>query len=456
MSYRVRLFALAILLVGATVAVVLYVGRASLLSHESDRLDARLCIESRRLAAEPQQAEDTRRLENDLVTKLHLERSDQLAFFVGQVGASGFEFRGGSQQPPNIDAIQWRDRDLGDVVVAGCSVATTLADGDWHWGRMHSGSKVAIVGADLAATHRALGRQLKETLVAIVPLGLGLTALVAWLISAAAIRPVNRLRHAMGQLSTTSLDQRLTGDGEDAEFSELIATYNEMLARLKVSFEQASRFSADAAHELMTPLAILRGRIEEARRQAQPESMQAQWDDLLDEVSRLVAIVRKLLLLSRADAGQLPLERQDVDLSALLRECVADAEMDAAVKVTAHVADGLRVSADPTLLRQLLNNLMTNALRYGAQPGWIRISAAVSGHAICVRLANASAPLSAQDRQHLFDRFYRGDASRTRRTGGSGLGLSIAREIALAHGGSLVLDASPEDEVSLTLTLPGS
>lgn len=453
MSFRTRLFVLALLLVGVVVSAVLYAGWASLLSHESDRLNVRLCIEARRLAQEPRHASEPRRLENDLISKLHLENPTQLSFVVGQAGSTSKEFRGGTP-PPDINAIRWQACEPADGALAGCAVGATGADGEWRWGRMMAGANIAVVGADLAATLGGLRRELMGTLATIIPISLALAALVAWLIAAAAIRPVTRLQDAMVKTRTASLDRRLDDAGEDAEFGELIATYNDMLARLQASFEQASRFSADAAHELMTPLAILRGRIEESRRREENESAQAEWDDLLDEVGRLIAIVRKLLLLSRADAGQLPLERKEVDLSALLHELAADAEMAAVAPMTVQVAEGLRVSADPTLLRQLLNNLMSNALRYCTRPGWIRITGASAGHAVSVCFANASTALSSAERAHLFDRFYRGDASRTRGTGGSGLGLSIATEIALAHGGSLVLDPGPDDEVSLTLTLP--
>lgn len=455
MSFRNRLFLLALLLVAAVISVVIGGGYLALLDHEVQRLDVRLCIEARRLASEPEQGADLRRLENDLVSKLHLEGANQLAFSAGRSSMPGQAFSGTQWARFSRAEPAWTSLASADTTLAGCAVGTWSGEEEsWRLARLASGKNFAVIAADLAASRDALQRQLKGTLATIVPISLALAALVAWLLADAAIQPVTRLRQAMRQIRTSSLDRRLTDTGEDTEFRELIATYNDMLARLEASFAQASRFSADAAHELMTPLSILRGRIEEARRAEESEERQEAWGELLDETGRLIAIVRKLLLLSRADAGQLHLEREDLDLSSLLTELAADAEMARTVDLQVDVAPGLHVQADRTLLRQLLNNLITNALRYCTTPGWIRITARQQPGAVVLRFANTCAPISVAERQHLFERFFRADGSRTRSTGGSGLGLSIAREIAQAHGGTLTLDEGPDNEVSLALTLP--
>lgn len=455
MSFRARIFLLALSLVTVVVAIVVYSGWTSMLGHETHRLEIRMCVEARRLAGEPRRDPDSARLAGDLVTKLHLQEPKQLAFSLES------DLAGASVQTSNWASVQssirpdWRP--LGDVEqsLASCAVGEgTYNAGRWLWARMTGRTGTAIVGVDLGAARQDLRRQMSSTLATVLTVSLVLAILVAWLIAAAAMRPVARLRTAMREIGSASLERRLTDAGEDNEFRELIATYNDMLARLQASFEQASRFSADAAHELMTPLTILRGRIEEARRHEEREATLREWDELLDEVSRLTAIVRKLLLLSRADSGQLNIERQLVDLAVLLRESVDSAQMSSAIDIQAHIESCLTVEADPTLLQQLVNNLLSNALRYCTVPGWIRIEGKCDGSKVVVRIANASAPLSAETRSHLFERFYRSDSARTRQSGGVGLGLSIAREIAVAHGGSLVLDNVPENEVSLTLRLP--
>jgi signal transduction histidine kinase len=228
-----------------------------------------------------------------------------------------------------------------------------------------------------------------------------------------------------------------------------------MLERLERSFHQASRFSADAAHELKTPLTILRGRLEQARRKAGDAVLRDDLSDLLDEVGRLSAITRKLLLLSQADAGKLDLNRSAVKLSELLGEMVADAQMLAEARsLTSSIAPGLIVSGDRVLLQQLLNNLLGNALRYASADGFVDITAIrTSTHAEVV-FSNACRPIGPEERSHFFERFQRGDAAHSRGVEGSGLGLSLAREIARAHRGELTLEPGPQTQVRLKLRLP--
>jgi two-component system, OmpR family, heavy metal sensor histidine kinase CusS len=301
----------------------------------------------------------------------------------------------------------------------------------------------------------ALQGTVGRTLVAVVPLALVLTALGAWLLASLTMRPVDRLRSAMSGMNQRALDQRLSSAGEDREFKELIGEYNTMLARLEASFGQASRFSADAAHELKTPLTILQGRIEQAIAGSERRAIHDDLTQMLDEVCRLALITRKLLLLSQADAGRLELQRTRVDVSEMLQDLVTDARMlvpDG--ELEAHVAPELATQADAVLLRQLLNNLMANAVRHRRPGGQVRVRARALAGAIEIRFANETVPIEEAQRARFFERFYRGDASHGRRVDGSGLGLSLALEIARAHGGDLQLERSASDEVRLRLSLP--
>jgi signal transduction histidine kinase len=206
---------------------------------------------------------------------------------------------------------------------------------------------------------------------------------------------------------------------------------------------------------LKTPLTILQGRLEQALHRATDAATQAGLTDMLDEVGRLAAITRKLLLLSQADAGQLALHRTAVDLAEMLNTLVADAQMLATgQRVSSTVAPGLRTQGDALLLRQLFNNLLSNALRYGRPGGWMAVSGRQQTGGVEVVFANATAPLGAAQRARFFNRFHRGDGAHNRAVDGHGLGLSLSREIARAHGGDLTLQASPDDEVRLRLWLP--
>jgi heavy metal sensor kinase len=312
-----------------------------------------------------------------------------------------------------------------------------------------------MVAADAAAATDELLGVLRSTLGVVVPLALALVALGAWLLSAVSMRPVSRLREAMKSVNRKDLNRRLEGRGEDREFQELIGAYNAMLERLQASFEQASRFSADAAHELRTPLTILQGRLEQAIHKSDKRAIQSDLTEMLDELGRLSSVTRKLLLLSQADAGHLALHRRPVDLADMLDALVTDARMlvtDQAV--TSAIEPGLTVNGDELLLRQLLNNLVSNAVRYGRPGGWINIAGRRLPSAIEVTVANAAVPIPAESRARLFDRFYRLDPARNRQSEGTGLGLSLAREIARAHGGELALEPSAADVVCVRLQLP--
>ncbi|MEO0408987.1 MAG: ATP-binding protein, partial [Cyanobacteria bacterium P01_A01_bin.135] len=229
--------------------------------------------------------------------------------------------------------------------------------------------------------------------------------------------------------------------------------FNQMLERLERSFKQASRFSADAAHELKTPLAILQGELEQMLQQAESGAEQQQLGSLLDEVRRLSTIVRKLLLLSLADAGQMALHKTQVDLSAMLAVAGEDLELLAPhLRTVVDIDPNLYVWGDRDLLLQVIQNLISNAIKYNLPEGWVRITAHQRAKSVQVSVTNASSGITAGDR--VFERFYRGDPSHNRRVEGLGLGLSLSREIVQAHGGTLVLDTTPADQTQFTMTLP--
>lgn len=297
---------------------------------------------------------------------------------------------------------------------------------------------------------------IRNIFVIAIPAVLLLVAGGAWLLSAQALQPIQQLTHVIQKVSSKGLDQRVSDRAIDREFVELIQVFNQMLQRLEQSFQQASRFSADAAHELKTPLTILQGELEQAIQQAETGSpLQQQLGHLLDEVRRLSSIVRKLLLLSLADAGQMRLFNTEVNLSAMLMEMLEDFDLLAPeLTIKTDIAASLTAWGDRDLLIQVLQNLLSNAMKYNLPNGWIEIQAQSKGIYISVTVRNASRDLPAYDRQHIFDRFHRGDPARTRKIEGTGLGLSLAREIARAHGGDLRLDAVVPGQTAFVLTLP--
>lgn len=471
-SFRTRLFVLASVVVGAVLAVVISMAWSGILMSHRSQFDERLCMEARRLATQSFQGRDVLHLQNDMAAKLRLRSSESLMLrFESAEGApdlqsgnwhEGLVLTGPDWTPANRTPRMGRPDDRAERAPprppnpGRCALTTfSHARGAWRAASFTVPPGVGVVAVEVSATREELQEALQQALTRAVPLAVVLTALGAWLLSNLTMRPVNRLREAMRGVTQKALDQRLPTAREDREFKELIEAFNTMLARLDASFQQASRFSADAAHELKTPLTILQGRIEHAISKSDNRAIQTDLTDLLDEVGRLSAITRKLLLLSQADAGQLALQLVPVDLTALLDELASDAHMILDGQ-TLHCAIDrqLSLACDGVLLHQLLNNLLGNAVRYCAPGGWIKISAHARVDCIEIVFANASPVISRDSRAQFFDRFFREDASHNRHVDGNGLGLSLAREIARAHGGALVLEETQLREVSLRLTLP--
>jgi signal transduction histidine kinase len=267
---------------------------------------------------------------------------------------------------------------------------------------------------------------------------------------------IQRLTATIRRVTAQGLDQRIPTGPEDRDFAGLIAVFNEMLERLERSFKQASRFSADAAHELRTPLTILQGQIERAMNQAEAGSpMQTTLGGILDEVRRLSSISRKLLLLSQADAGRLRLQRTCVDLSAELDGLVEDARMMApGLAISGEITPGIKVEADSELFRQVLVNLISNALKYNVDNGWLKVVAIQTHEQTSIVIGNAAKDIPIEARDKIFERFYRVDSARNRKIDGTGLGLSLSREIVRAHGGELSLLNSANSKVEFLVTLP--
>lgn len=281
-------------------------------------------------------------------------------------------------------------------------------------------------------------------------------AIGAWLLSRSAMRPIDQLTTAIQQVSVKGLDCRVPLDQTNTEFVELIQVFNQMMERLERSFHQASRFSADAAHELKTPLTIIQGELERMLHQVDAGSeIQRGLGNLLDQTIHLSGIMRKLLLLSLADAGQMSLYLVELDLSQLLCQMLEDMDIFAPhLTLRTNIADQLIVKGDRDLLIQVLQNLFSNAIKYNVADGWIEVIAQQTSSTVQVAIINLSQAIPIGDRDRIFERFYRGDPTHTHKIEGIGLGLNLAREIVRAHHGELVLNSTSDGETSFTLSLP--
>lgn len=331
--------------------------------------------------------------------------------------------------------------------------------GNWLVGVIKSESGRGAIAVSLQTIDQDMA-VIRNIFLVAIPSTLLMIAAGAWVLSGSALKPVRKLTNVIQQVTATGLDQQVPVGSADVEFVELIEVFNEMLTRLERSFKQSSRFSGDAAHELKTPLAILRGELELVMQKAEPGSeLQQSLSNLMDEVSRLSTIVRKLLLLSLADAGQISLRQTPVDIKEILSVLIEDIELLAPeLPVKVELGDQLNVKGDRDLLTQVLQNLIDNAIKYNlpADSGqqWLSVTGKATRKEIKITVANASGQIPAEERDRIFDRFYRGDLSRNRKREGFGLGLSLSREIVRAHRGRLVLDKTEGEQTAFTLTLP--
>lgn len=291
-----------------------------------------------------------------------------------------------------------------------------------------------------------------------LPLVVLFVAAGSWWIARRALRPIEEITGLAASITASRLGERLPVPKTEDEIGRHILVLNGMFDRLQRGFEQAVRFSADAAHELRTPLTIMRGQIEDALRTGRPGPEQERLlVELLEETSGLQKISDNLLLLARFDAGKNPLQCEPLDLSALLAEAAEDAELLAApkgIKIVTEIAGAGRVDGDRVMLRRMALNLIDNAVKFNRPGGEVRLAMRTEGMAVIFSLANSGPGIPAERRGSLFERFYRAETDRNRDSGGSGLGLSLCREIVTAHGGSIELSRTEEDCTEFRVRLP--
>jgi heavy metal sensor kinase len=290
------------------------------------------------------------------------------------------------------------------------------------------------------------------------PIILVVVAAGGWWIARRALLPVESITATAEQITARRLDQRLPVPTAKDELRRLTNVLNRMIDGLEASFRQATRFTADASHELKTPLTIIRGELESALREGgYAPGQERLLINLLEETERLSRITERLLLLSRADAGHLRVDTLPVDLAELLRELMEDAEIlgaRAEVSIEECLPEAAWVAGDANFLRQLLLNLLDNAVKYNEPGGRVELRLQRQGPHWQVTVGNTGAGIGSQAAAHLFDRFYRGDESRNGKRPGHGLGLSICREIARAHGGEVSLQVSRAGWTEFCLELP--
>jgi signal transduction histidine kinase len=269
----------------------------------------------------------------------------------------------------------------------------------------------------------------------IMPLLLLVVGLVTWLVAARALSPVDAIRAEVDAISTRDLHRRVPDPPGDDEISRLAGTMNRMLERLEAGQQRARRFVSDASHELRSPVAAIRQFAEVALAHPERTAVGELAEVVLEEDARLQRLVEDLLLLTRIDEGTIPHPTGAVDLDDLLLEDAARLRATTDLKIDVRSVSAGRVIGDAEQLERLIRNLTDNAARHAR--GVVRLSLQeVDGRTI-LRVDDDGIGVDPAEREHVFQRFVRLDAARDRDSGGSGLGLSIVREVATFHGGSV-------------------
>ena len=321
-----------------------------------------------------------------------------------------------------------------------------------------------IVAGSSTSTTEELWRDLLRSMLMLAPVVLLIGGTAAYVIGGVAVRPITTIISELEAITDgRSLHRRLGGaDARGDELARLTSTLNAMIERLENSFGGLRRFTADASHELKTPLTVLRASIERAMMARRGSNEQMEFlEQALNEVTRMADLVNSLLSLARADEGRFDLVREVVLLDGVLRDIAETATIlgePNGILVQLTECEPLSIDGDTPRLRQLLLNLVENAIKYTTVGGTVELSLVAEHGAAVLTVKDSGMGIAAADLPFIFERFWRADRARSRASGrtGTGLGLAISQYIAQAHGGTLTALSRLGRGSTFTLTLPGT
>jgi two-component system OmpR family sensor kinase len=304
-----------------------------------------------------------------------------------------------------------------------------------------------------------------------IPVALLLGSYGGLLLANQALRPVDRITRAAEQISTGDLTERVPMSAKMDEIGRLVATFNQMISRLQAAFERQKQFTSDASHEMRTPLAVMRGDIEIAlRRERSADEYKRVLTSNLEEIVRLSRLVEDLLMLARADYGQVELRHEAVDLNKLCQQMVEYISPLAQQKgqdilyyhingkalETATVDSGeIMISGDMQRIKQLLLNLLDNAIKYTDFGGKVSLELKTEGKCAVIRIADTGRGIPPEDLPHIFERFFRKSKTTSDRSAtGFGLGLSIVKWIVDSHSGKITAQSEVGRGTTFTVKFP--
>lgn len=309
-----------------------------------------------------------------------------------------------------------------------------------------------------------LGRYLTELndlrllLATIGPLIVTISIAGGWCLARKSLRPVDAMIATADRITAERREERLIAPNPHDELGRLASTLNAMLDRLQHSLDETRQFTADAAHELRTPLAVIRSTAEIALRGSRSAAQYADsLQTVLEETERLTQLANQLLILAREEAGLHQEPHELIDLAEITTQAANDLEPLAAIRgvtLNQEVTQTAPVRADRDRIRRVLVNLLDNAIKYTPAGGQVRIDVDLHENVAEVIVRDTGIGIPAEHVDRVFDRFYRVDSSHSHETGGTGLGLAICRAIIASHRGRIALSSQPDVGTEISVTLP--
>lgn len=349
----------------------------------------------------------------------------------------------------------------GDTTSPHCESLQIGTEGRWRVIAVQASGPEGLltvkVGRSLASFDHE-SHELLFTFILTGPLTLLIAASGGYFLARRALSPVHTITRTARQISADRLNERISVDNSDDELGLLAQTLNEMIERLERSFTEMRRFTADAAHELRTPLAVIRNEAEVALRAARsPDEYCRVLENLLEETNHLSTMADRLLFLCRQDAGLQPRSDDDVSIADLLADVVSNMQplaQDKVVELTLENNQPCLVKGDSGQLRRVFYNLLDNAIKYTNTDGTVSVSSEVDHDRLTIIVADTGIGISPEHQPKVFERFYRVDSARSGEVNGVGLGLSICRSVIDAMGGEIVLESSLGQGTTLIVRLP--
>jgi len=315
---------------------------------------------------------------------------------------------------------------------------------------------IVQVGTSLEDFDETIRRLLLIFLISI-PTSIAITTVSGYFLARKALKPVDKIRRTAIKISSSNLDERIDVGEKRDELGRLATTFNDMIERLKESFQRINQFSIDVSHELKTPLTILKGETEVAlRKDRNIEEYKKILKSNLEEIDRMTKIIDDLLLLSKAESNNIVINQEDIQIKDLLVDICMSMEMFAKQKGVELVLGNMEeanLRGDELKIRRMFSNIIENGIKYTPKGGKVEVYSSLNNGYINIYIKDNGIGIPESDIKFIFDRFYRGDKSRRRETG-SGLGLSISKWIAQAHKGTIEVKSVLSQGSTFIVKLP--